>query len=452
LTDERARLRAIQGGGNEPPAEDRTFEGRPFLEIGPSGRQRFVAPRLAGLLRQQSPIASGGGKLYVYRSGAYRPEGDADLRRRVVEALGEEWTRARSDEVLTYLHHSSPHIWEEPPLDKINVQNGMLYLEGEPFLDPHDPDILSPIQISAAYDPAATCPAIDEYIAETLPNGEHLIHELAGYLATPDNRYQRAFMCLGPSGTGKSTMLDLLCAFIGRQNVSSVALQQLDGEDRFATADLYGRLANVFADIPASALRSSSIFKSITGGDHIRAERKNRPAFEFKPYARMIFSANSAPPTSDSSGAFFDRWTILPFTKRYRNTPQQKHKLIEQLTTPQELSGLLNHAIRGLARLHEHRTFTTTAAMDEAGARYARDADTVAGFLEEECELAVELRVAKPRLYQSYKSWCERCGRKSFAAQRFNERLEELGEGSIQTGKKYGGIKMWDGIRVRGEV
>lgn len=449
MTDEARRLRALPGGEPDKPG---TFDGKPFLEIGPSGRQRFVAPRLAGLLRQQTPIAAGGGKLYVYRSGAYRPDGDTDLRKRVVEALGEEWTRARSDEVLTYLHHGSPHIWEQPPIDKINVPNGMLYLDGEPFLDPHDPDILSPVQIAAAYNPAATCPNIDAYIDDALPGGANLIHELAGYLATPDNRYQRAFMCLGPSGTGKSTMLNLLCAFIGRQNVSAVALQQLDGEDRFATADLYGRLANVFADIPASALRSSSIFKSITGGDHIRAERKNRPAFEFKPYARMIFSANSAPPTSDSSGAFFDRWTILPFTKRYRHTTAQDFDLLAKLTTPTELSGLLNHALRGLARLHQTRTFTTTTAMDEAAERYARDADTVAGFLEEECVLAVDYRFAKPRLYQSYKNWCERCGRKAFAAQRFNERLEELGDGRIQTGKKYGGVKMWDGIQVRGEV
>src|SRR5207244_2965704 len=70
---------------------------------------------------------------------------------------------------------------------------------------------------------------------------------------------------------------ELQSAFLGPENVASVGLHQLD--DRFATADLYGVLANIFADLDARALRASGIFKSITGGDQIRAERK---------YARVL--------------------------------------------------------------------------------------------------------------------------------------------------------------------
>ncbi len=153
---------------------------------------------------------------------------------------------------------------EAPAARRVNVANGLLRLETG-GLAPHNPDFLSPVQVAAAYDPTAACPAIDRFLGDRLlEECVRVTHELAAYLLTPDNALQRAFMWLGPGGTGKSTSLGLYRAFLGPENVSSVALHQLE-EDRFAAADLYGRLANVFADLDARVLRASSIFKSITG-------------------------------------------------------------------------------------------------------------------------------------------------------------------------------------------
>jgi putative DNA primase/helicase len=448
MTDERARLHALQGGAGA--ADDHaTFEGKPFLETGPSGRQRFVARRLAGLLRQQTAIATGGQALYVYRDGVYRAGGESDIRARVAEALGDDWKPSRADEVITYLRDTVPQLWESPPLDKINVLNGMLYLDDATFLDPHDPDILSPVQIGAEYDPAATCPQIDAFLDEVLPEGAaQLVHELAGYLATPDNRRQKAVMLLGAGGGGKSTLLSLLTAFIGHQNVSAVSLHTLD-ENTFATADLYGRLANVFADLDSRALKSSSIFKSITGGDAIRAERKRRDSFTFRPYARLVFSANEAPPTADSSAAFFDRWLVIPFDRTFRGTDAQDVDLLMKLTTPSELSGLLNHALRGLERLHISG-FTITGATERAAERFAIDSDSVAGFIDECCIVAAEATTNKKQLHQTYKRWCADGNRGQFSAVRFNARLVGLlkNRGAPLEEFKSSGYPTWRGISV----
>jgi putative DNA primase/helicase len=404
--------------------------------------KRPTTQDLADQLAAVNSYATGGAQLYVFQDGCYRP-GERKVAQQVVELLGAEWSTRRATEILSRLRITSPELWSRPPLDTINVANGLLNV-GTQQLAPHDPQHLSPCQIAARFDPDADCPAIEDFLQATIPDLSALFMEVIGYMLTADNRYQRAVMLMGPGGTGKSTAANMLRALIGPENVSAVALHQLE-EDRFATADLYGRLVNIFADLDARALRSSSIFKSITGGDELRAERKHRDSFTFAPYARLVFSANEAPPTSDNSDAFFDRWLILPFHKRHRGTDHQDHDLLPKLTTPDELSGLLNHALLGLGRLHRQRGFSHVASSEKAAERFRVDSDSAAGFSEECCNLAPDARVAKPELFKAYRGWCEVNNRRPLAATRFNRRLVELHDLDEVSSK---GRDYWIGVEL----
>lgn len=397
---------------------------------------------LADQLAAGRSYATGGQQLYVFEHGCYRP-GERKVAQQVVELLGDGWSRRKADEIIAYLRIMAPELWPRPPLEKVNVANGLLNAETHELAE-HDPAHLSPVQVAARFDPNADCPAIEAFLESTIPDLIGLFFEVAGYLLTADNRFQKAIMFMGGGGTGKSTAANVIRALLGPGNVAAVALHQLE-EDRFAAADLYGRLANIFADLDARALRSSSIFKSVTGGDEIRAERKHRDSFTFTPYARMLFSANEAPPTSDSSDAFFDRWLIVPFQRRHRGTDHQDHDLLAKLTTPAELSGLLNHALIGLDRLHRQRSFSHVASSDKAAERFRIDADSAAGFCEECCSL--DGRIAKPLLFAAYRGWCEENNRRPLAATRFNRRLAELHhlDEVSSKGKDY-----WLGIELQG--
>lgn len=413
--------------------------------------EKFVPRRLALELAAETPVAKGGQQLYVYRDGAYRP-GEDEMARRIAEILGDEWRRNREAEVFGFLRASSPALWERPPLDRINVANGIVDLAtGQ--LEPHTPEFLSPVQLAAAYNPGARCPAIDRFLAEVIGDETAIVfYELAGYLATPDNRHQIAVMLEGPGGNGKSKALGLLTAFLGAANVSTVALHKLE-EDRFATADMYGKLANIFADLDARALRSSSEFKAITGGDSVRAERKHRDSFSFVPYARLLFSANQPPPTSDSSQAFFDRWLVLPFHRRFRGTRREDPDLLAKLTTPEELSGLLNHALLALAGVRDRGGFTSTAATRAAATAFQQETDSVAGFMAECCELDPEARWPRPDLYAAYVDWTRRGNRQPVARDRFNRRLVERAEqaGHRLEERTIQGKVHWAGIRLTDE-
>ncbi len=108
----------------------------------------------------------------------------------------------------------------------------------------------------------------------------------------------------GSGRNGKGVTTNLITAFLGRDNVSNETLERLL-ENNFATASLFGKMANIDADVSSEALRRTGILKKLTGGDRIVTEFKFKAAFSFKNFAKLIFSANKIPITPDDSDAYF---------------------------------------------------------------------------------------------------------------------------------------------------
>ena len=114
----------------------------------------------------------------------------------------------------------------------------------------------------------------------------------------------------GPSRSGKSTYLRLLRAIVGPRDTSSVTLHQL-AEDKFASANVYGKRLNIAADLSSREISDLSIFKMLTGEDHISANKKYGAQFTFRNAALFAFSANEIPAVSEGSDAYFQR--VIPF-------------------------------------------------------------------------------------------------------------------------------------------
>jgi P4 family phage/plasmid primase-like protien len=416
-----------------------------LINNAPGKRPKFNARHQADELIAETPVARGGGDLYVYRNGTYQPGGREDLRERIAAKLGDGWRKNRSLEVVTLIEHTAPRLDERPHPNHVNLVNGILDVtDGD--LQPHTPDYRSPVQLPVRYDRDATCPTIDRFLSDTLdPELRELVYEMAGYLATSDNSLQSAFMFLGAGANGKSTLLNLLTALLGSRNVSNIALD----DDKFAAASLYGKLANVFADLDHRALQSSSVFKSVTGGDAITGERKHQDAFSFTPFTRLLFSANEPPPTSDHSDAFFRRWVVLPFERRFEGRDADR-SLGDRLTTGRELSGLLNHGLERLPDLRDRGAFITTAATTAAAEQFRADSDSVAGFIGEQYEVRAGLRTRQSSLYPAYKDWCFDSNRRPLGKQRFNRRLLEVVPTATEA-KDSSGTRYWDGLGIREE-
>ena len=408
----------------------------------------FMPTVLGDHLMAKDNFLYAGQTLYAYKDGAYRPGGENVIRLACKSALESCFRKNRVIETIYYVETSTLRRLDElnnrPGV--INLKNGLYDLKTGELL-PHDPSFLTTIQLPVNYDPGASCPAILKFFSEVVPGDcLPLLEELFGYCMIPVTFFEKAFMLTGSQGAnGKSTLINLLTKFVGPENVSNVPLQELI-EHKFKRAQLLGKLVNTFADLENSMLKGSAYFKAVVTGDEIDAERKFKDPFNFRPFAKLIFSANELPRSPDRTNAYYRRWVIIPFENTFTGAQADK-QLIDKLTTPEELSGLLNCALAGLRRLGQNRVFTEPESVKRALEGYKIQNDPVSNFVDEACIIGVEKKARKAQLYEKYTDWCFGSGIKRLSSIKFNHRLLEIVPGLTEI-RPDGGIRLWKGIGV----
>lgn len=382
----------------------------------------FIPKRLAEAIMERQNFQYTAGILWMYSDGVYRPEGEVVVKREAQALLGEERRESRIIESLRYIETATGSTHPDSNLRLINLRNGRLdWITNK--LEPHSPANFDVTQLPVSYEATAVCPQFDRYLETTLtPEIIPLAEEIMGYCLIQDTRFEKAVMLEGPGSNGKSVFLDILNSLLGADNITHVALQDLE-ENRFTVAELFGKLANIVADIDDRALQSSSIFKMLVSGDRLKAERKFSHPFYFRSYAHLLFSANTLPPSRDRTPAFYRRWLIIPFERIFEGKNADK-ELRAKLRN--ELPGILNHALRGLRRLFSEGKFSEPPAVKAALEQYQRENDTLAAFV---AELVVEdanATIAKKKFYGTYRNWCEAQGLRPVTQKRIKASLKHM--------------------------
>ena len=305
----------------------------------------------------------------------------------------------------------------------INVRNG-LYNVLEDTLTEHTPDYFSTVQLDVAYDEAADCPLFKKFLAESMGGDMEqvgLIQEMLGYFLIPVNSAQKCFVIVGAASAGKSVLLRVLNdVLLGRRNVSNVSWQALN--ERFKTAELFGKLANIFADLPTKNIDDNGIFKALVGEDYLTVEKKNKNPFSFQSSARLLFSCNSIPKNyGDRSEGFYRRLVILRF--KY-TVPKEKRdpELLEKFRM--EADGIFLFALEGLRRLMGNRyIFSETQVNADELQQYREESDSVLSFVKDCCELSAEHSVGSTELFHAYKGYCEECGLRPYSQKNFVQQI-----------------------------
>lgn len=395
-------------------------------------------------------VFSNGHTLYWYDHGVYKSGGESEFMRIAQILLGEEWRQHYVKEALEWTKQA------EIPPDKrtinandglLNLQNGLLNWKTGELLD-HTPDRLSTIQLPVVYDPNAGDPSVMEFINSVIPDDAiNTVFEMIGYCLIPTTKYEKAIMLYGNGANGKSTLINLLTALVGQNNMSNISLQDLE-TNRFKVAQIQDKLVNAFADLPRKGLVNANNFKAIVSGDVLNAEHKYGNPFEFKPFAKLVFSTNELPWSADVSDGYYRRWLIIPFTKKFTGENRDAN-LVEKLTTPAALSTLLNYAIDGLRRL-ETQGFTESATARNVLKQYRKENDNVAYFIEECCELGEEYKCLTTTMYEAYKKWCEASGLKALGKPNFSKRLKVLQPDLDNSHRRKGDTcQHWTGITLK---
>lgn len=332
----------------------------------------------------------------------------------------------------------------------INVKNG-LYNVLEDTLTDHTPTCYSTVQLNVTYDKKADCPRFKQFLLESMGGDEAqvaLIQEILGYFLLPVNYAQKCFVIVGAAGAGKSVLLRVLNdILLGKKNVSNVSWQALN--ERFKTAELFGKLANIFADLPTKNIDDNGIFKALVGEDYLTVEKKNRNPFSFQCTARLLFSCNSIPKNyGDRSEGFYRRLIILRFNNSVP-TDKRDPNLLDKFRS--EANGIFLFALEGLKRLMRNNyVFSETDTNRAELQQYREDSDSVLSFIKDYCVVEPGCCVGSTELFNTYKAYCEESGMKPFSQKVFVQQIllysPDLTRGVDTMGKKrvINGIKLGD--------
>ena len=344
-------------------------------------------------------------QIYVYQDGFYQPYAESLVKQECKAELEEEYRITRVKEVLDFIKASTFQNRREEAPNLVPLKNGVLDIDTIE-LKPHSPEYMFFNLLPLEYDPDATCPKIKKFLAEITATKEDvdLLLEVIGYCLHRDYIIAKALMLVGEGSNGKSTFLALAKTFLGIENVSGRSLQDLE-EHRFVKADLHHKLANIYSDLPDKALYRTGTFKMLTGRDLITAEKKFKNSFNFVNYAKLLFSCNKVPEAYDDTTAFFRRWIILVFPNQFVDDNCDPY-ILSKITSPEELSGLLNLVLDALKKLLERGKFSYSKTTEELKEDYIRKSSPIGAFVMDCLEVDVDAFIEKKALFKVFAAYC----------------------------------------------
>lgn len=424
----------------------KNFQSLPWYEEQEKGL-KFLPFVLAKHLSETRDVYYGGESFLIYENGVYNISGEKEAGRIIMDYMLPNYCTMASirdcRDQWDILVSMDFDVFNRNPY-LVNVRNGLLDIRDMSFKE-HTPSYLSTVQLNVEYNPHAHCPQFEKFLNEVLDcRLIPLVQEILGYLLTTNTSAQKSFVLLGPARTGKSTLLWVVeYLLLGKKNVSNIPWQEIG--DKFKTAELLGKLANVFSDLPSKSIDDTGIFKVVTGEDYLMAEKKNKNPFKFRPFARLVFSCNELPKNYvDRTEGFYRRLIIVPFNRQI-----DKNKIDKALKYKfqREKEGIFNWALEGLKRLYENNfEFSENELTDGVKKEYKRENNNVISFVEECCELDGLFSCSRIELYESYKEFCVEAGLKALSQIKFNKELE--GNFNV-TRSRSGKLRSWNGVRIK---
>lgn len=373
---------------------------------------------VAEYLKNNNHIVRINGRLHMYGDGIYTSN-YADIEHEMIEIIP-GITMSKRREILAYLDVMIRENTPSADARWIAFKNGLYNLDTDQFVD-FEPGIIITNRIECDYNPAANSDLANHVLDKLSCHDADiraLLEECIGYCFYRRNELRKAFILTGDKANGKSTYLDMVKTLLGDVNTSALDLKELG--DRFKTAELFGKLANIGDDIGDEFIANAAIFKKLVSGDRVNTELKGQNPFEFNNYAKMLFSANTIPRIKDQSGAVLDRLIIVPFNATFSKDdadfdPYIKYKLRE----PAVLEYLAKIGIEGLKRVMVNQRFTVSDKSKAELKTYHLDNNPIELWFQE-TDIMDILHNSNKAVYRGYSTFCAGANLKPLSAVAFS--------------------------------
>lgn len=401
------------------------------------------------------------GIVFNYDHGVYKMMSDMELSNIVLSGLYEDmlWgyrTKRNVSDKVACLLSIIPNL--DLTNDRgwiLNLKNGLLNIYTRE-LKPHTPQFVSLVQSPVEYDPKAECPVWRGCIKAWVEGPEEdkkaqLLQQFSGYCLSSSMQYDKALFLVGDGGNGKSTFVDTISMVIGPDATSHIDLEGLYGQ--YGMKGLIGKRLNIIEEVHGNYYQGNKL-KKLISGEPVTIDMKYKDQFSFRPQAKFIFAVNIMPRVDDTSTATERRICSILFRNNFRNNPNTTLRSDKGLLAT-ELPGILNWMLDGAKNLSESVGFVVTQEQIAMLAEYRQENSSVEGFIAMCVEMDEEATVDVRDLYDEYKSYCIKDGRKFKGAIVFAKEMRAYGTRyanfTFQERTSGHGVSLFRGIKIQNE-
>lgn len=397
---------------------DESFEKPIFF----NGKQ-FMHDAFANWLINQHHIKRINGQLHIYKDGIYAV-GHRNIEFIMLKAYP-QMKKAQRKEVLDYIEVLCTDNEHTADANLIAFKNGIYDITND-TLRGFSPDVVITNQIPWNYNPNAESEIANNTLNKMACQDveiRQLLDECIGYCFYRRNELSVSMFLTGEKSNGKSTFLQMVQDVLGVQNTSNLGLDELD--ERFAPVTMFGKLANIGDDISDDFLRGKAIahFKKIVSGNMLKAENKGADLFFFKPFVKLIFSANQIPRMKDRTGAVLRRMVIIPFNATFSKTdPDYDPYIAWKLKDVAVMEYLCKVGVEGLKRILINNGFTQSKKVDAEIKEYTEYNNPILLFLNE-VEKDEILNQETKLIHSQYELFCDDNGFQSMGLATFSKEI-----------------------------
>ncbi len=345
------------------------------------------------------------------------------------------------------------------PQNCLVFQNGIIdldrYFAGEKHPLEPDPRYFCLNAIPYDFDPLLNAGDILQYFHTIFNDQEDciaLLQEWFGYHLTSDMSFEKMMMFRGPPRSGKGTVLGILTAMLGDDQVVSTELSALATD--FGYAPLVGKAAAFLPDAKVGWKRNigqaSEKLLQVIGGDPVGVNAKFkavRPCYRLT--CKFTMAVNIIPEIPDGARALESRLNILSFPNSYvgREDWGLKRRLAKSAYK------LVPWALEGLKRLREQGQFIVPLSSHEELNTFRVTANAMSQFVSECCVITGANSDITPAhgLYELWVCWCKACGRERTSRPQFGQLLHISAPNVERTRRHVDGERayIYIGLRVK---
>jgi putative DNA primase/helicase len=301
-------------------------------------------------------------------------------------------------------------------------------------------------QLPYSFNPDAKLDVIKQWLWDASGQDLESIHIIRAFfkMALVGGDAQKFLELIG--GTGKSTLIRLLVAFVGKENHVATDLKNLE-TNNFEAAALYGKRLALINDSSRYGGEVSTL-KALTGGDPVRYEKKNKQqsgSFVFD--GVIVIAANEAIQTNDYTSGLIRRRMPVNFNRKVTDEDKQKWVALGGIETlmHNELPALLNWVLAMTDTEVKKVIGGINGQMTQSQREHLIETNKLAAWIDDNTILKADAvsyvgcsmkkkaldtnevdRACLEKLYPNYEQWCDENAVHAVAVQRFTSNILDV--------------------------